>query len=71
MMTNIVDCPQTPEALAARHAAGGRLRQAERRHHACPSSARRREADAMKPKSVAVVGAAETTEHGRHPGPVA
>ena len=28
MMTNIVDCPQTPEALHARHAAGRRVREA-------------------------------------------
>src|SRR5580658_7072446 len=47
---------------AARHAARGRVRQAERRDHAGAVQTRGR--SAMKPKSIAVVGAAESTQLG-------
>ena len=64
MMTNIVDCPQTPEALAARHAAGSGVREAERHHHAAAVPSGEGLSAHAHETSVAVVGAAETTELG-------
>src|SRR5205085_3228984 len=59
--------PANPGVALPRHAARSGLREDGRRNHiaAVPSGERLRRA--MKPKSIAIVGAAETTELGRIP----
>ena len=63
MMTNIVECAQTPEALQLDMPLEVVFAAAERHHHAAPCSVRRK-ADPMPHNTVAVVGAAETTKLG-------
>ena len=62
--------PADPRGVGARHAGRNRLREARRRDHppALPPSP---EVSAMQPKSIAIVGAAETTRARRHPRHVA
>ena len=62
MMTNIVDCPQTPEALELDMKLEVASKSSTTRSP-FPCSARRR-ASIMRRNQVAVVGAAETTELG-------
>ena len=73
MMTNIVDCPQTPEALQLDMPLEVTFeKQSDDDHPALLQAGRPSDVrQPMKPKSVAVVGAAETTEMGVIPGHVA
>ena len=67
MMTNIVGCPQTPEALELDmplEVAFEKIDDEIALPLFRPAAEARR---AMKPKSIAIVGAAETTELGRIP----
>ena len=66
MMTNIVECPQTPEALVLDMPLEVAFEKTGRRDHAAVVPPGER-LTPMKPKSIAIVGAAETTELGRIP----
>ena len=63
MMSNIVDCPQTPGGARTRHEAGSRVREARRQDHPSPVPSGEG-LSIMRRNQVAVVGAAETTELG-------
>ena len=66
MMTNIVELPADARGAAARHAARGRVRRTSATTITLPLF-EPAESAPMKPKSVAIVGAAETTELGKIP----
>ena len=65
MMTNIVECPQTPEALVLDMPVEVVFEPSRPTRSRCPVPFRsRRKADPMPHNTVAVVGAAETTQLG-------